>query len=122
MAEPHMAADHLKAARGARDISSLGRPDLLSKTPQSAPAGLESYVHSNGDLVSYPDPSKWDDWSEYESTEWPKKVKRNYMLIPTLCFNCEAGCGLLAYVDKDDMKIRKIEASQIPQPRTPAPQ
>jgi anaerobic selenocysteine-containing dehydrogenase len=108
-----MAADHLKAARGARDISSLGRPDLLSRAPMPAPAGLESHVHSSGELVSYPDPSKWDDWSEYESTEWPKKVKRNYMLIPTLCFNCEAGCGLLAYVDKDDMKIRKIEGNPL---------
>ena len=42
--ESSMAADHLKAARGARDISSLGRPDLLSKTP---PQKWRALVHNS---------------------------------------------------------------------------
>jgi anaerobic selenocysteine-containing dehydrogenase len=108
-----MAAPHLQAARGARDIESLGRPDLLSKGVAPAPAGLENHIHTSGPLVSYPSPDKWDDWHEFESTNWPEKVRRNYMLVPTLCFNCEAGCGLLAYVDKDDLKIRKIEGNPL---------
>ena len=29
-------------------------------------------------------------------------AERRYMLVPTTCFNCEAGCGLLAYVDQRD--------------------
>ena len=33
------------------------------------------------------------------------------MLVPTVCFNCEAACGLLAYVDKEDMRIRKFEGN-----------
>ncbi len=108
-----MAAPHLQSARGARDIASLGRPDLLATGAPSAPAGQENHINVNGPLVSYPSPDKWDDWHEYESTHWPDKVQRNYMLIPTLCFNCEAGCGLLAYVDKDDLKIRKIEGNPL---------
>ena len=33
------------------------------------------------------------------------------MLIPTTCFNCESACGLLAYVDKDDLSIKKVEGN-----------
>ena len=108
-----MSTSHLQAGKGARDIASLGRPDLLTKAPPAAPAGQLNYTNTNGALTSYPSPDKWDNWTEYESTKWPQKVARNYALVPTLCFNCEAGCGLLAYVDKDDMKIRKIEGNPL---------
>ena len=33
------------------------------------------------------------------------------MLVPTTCFNCESACGLLAYVDKDSLEIRKFEGN-----------
>ncbi len=33
------------------------------------------------------------------------------MLVPTTCFNCESACGLLAYIDKDTMQIRKFEGN-----------
>ena len=33
------------------------------------------------------------------------------MLVPTICFNCEAACGLLAYVDKETAQIRKFEGN-----------
>ena len=33
------------------------------------------------------------------------------MLVPTTCFNCESACGLLAYVDKDTLEIRKFEGN-----------
>ena len=33
------------------------------------------------------------------------------MLVPTTCFNCESACGLLAYVDKDDLSIKKVEGN-----------
>lgn len=35
------------------------------------------------------------------------------MLIPTICFNCEAGCGLLAYVDKEKLSIQKFEGNPV---------
>jgi len=62
-------------------------------------------------LAHFPPTERWDDWVEYDSTQWPKKVERRYSLIPTICFNCEAGCGLLAYVDKDHLRVQKFEGN-----------
>ena len=62
-------------------------------------------------LESFPPMDKWDDWMEYDSAAWPRKVEKHYMLIPTTCFNCEAACGLVAYVDKETMEIRKLEGN-----------
>ena len=64
-----------------------------------------------GGLLSFPSPEKWDDWTEYDPAAWPRKVERHYSLVPTICFNCEAGCGLLAYIDKSTGKIRKFEGN-----------
>ena len=68
-------------------------------------------ISEPGDLTDYPPPDKWDDWTEYEALSGQKREKKNYMIIPTTCFNCEAGCGLLSYVDKETLKIRKFEGN-----------
>ncbi|HTF89845.1 MAG TPA: molybdopterin dinucleotide binding domain-containing protein [Planctomycetota bacterium] len=62
-------------------------------------------------LASFPPMAQWDDWMEYDSAAWPKKVERRYTLVPTTCFNCEAACGLVAYVDKTTWKIQKLEGN-----------
>jgi anaerobic selenocysteine-containing dehydrogenase len=62
---------------------------------------------------SHPDPSEWDDFVGYESTSWPKKDRRRYWIIPSICFNCESACGILAYVDKDTLDVRKIEGNPV---------
>jgi anaerobic selenocysteine-containing dehydrogenase len=62
-------------------------------------------------LQSFPPVARWDDWEEYDPTAWPKKVPRRYRIIPTICFNCEAACGLLAYVDRDTGKVQKFEGN-----------
>jgi anaerobic selenocysteine-containing dehydrogenase len=62
-------------------------------------------------LVSFPPPEQWQRWTEYESTAWPNKVERTYSLVPTICFNCEAACGLLAYIDHDTLEVRKLEGN-----------
>ena len=67
--------------------------------------------HPDGRLAQYPPPELWDDWTEWDSKAWPKKVPRNYSLVPTVCFNCESACGLLAYVDKETYAIRKFEGN-----------
>ncbi len=66
-----------------------------------------------GGLASFPPADRWDDWEEYDAVAWPQKVKRNYWIIPTICFNCEAGCGLLSYVDKRTLKIQKFEGNPV---------
>jgi len=63
------------------------------------PAALELEPPQGG-LASFPPADRWHDWTEYDAGQWPRRVERHYSLIPTICFNCEAACGLLAYVDK----------------------
>jgi anaerobic selenocysteine-containing dehydrogenase len=60
-------------------------------------------------LRSTPPPERWDDWTELDPAAWPRRIERHYTLVPTVCFNCEAGCGLLAYVDRETGAIRKLE-------------
>ncbi len=64
-------------------------------------------------LQAYPPVEKWEDWTEYESRDWPNKSERSYMLVPTSCFNCESACGLLAYVDRESGEIRKFEGNPL---------
>jgi len=62
-------------------------------------------------LAAFPPKERWDEWKELDSSAWPRRVERRYMLVPTTCFNCESACGLLAYVDLDTKEIRKLEGN-----------
>ncbi len=81
-------------------------PDLH----QEGPANLER-IAPQGAQIKYPPSDQWGEWTEYEAKAWPFKVKKTYTLVPTTCFNCESACGLTAYVDKEDMSIRKLEGN-----------
>ncbi len=83
----------------------------MSKNPQPLNPSAERLESPQDGLANFPPADKWDNWVEYDSTQWPKKVAKHYSLIPTICFNCEAGCGLLAYVDKNKLGIRKFEGN-----------
>jgi anaerobic selenocysteine-containing dehydrogenase len=63
------------------------------------------------ELTNFPPPERWDDWQEYDAQAWPMRVKHEYRLVPTTCFNCESACGLLAYVDKETGQVRKFEGN-----------
>ncbi len=63
----------------------------------------------DGRLSHYPPFEKWENWEELDARRLPHR----YSLIPTTCFNCEAGCGLLAYVDRDSGEIEKIEGNPL---------
>src|SRR5438105_470505 len=67
--------------------------------------------HAAGLLTNYPPVERWDEWTEYDPAAWPRKVARRYTLVPTICFNCEAACGLLAYVDRETLAIKKFEGN-----------
>jgi anaerobic selenocysteine-containing dehydrogenase len=64
-------------------------------------------------LASFPPHEHWDDWREYDPAAWPRRVERRYQLVPTTCFNCEAACGLVAYVDRDTGRIRKFDGNPL---------
>lgn len=49
--------------------------------------------------------------TEYDAQAWPRKKERNYHLVPTTCFNCESACGLVAYIDKDNGQVQKLEGN-----------
>jgi anaerobic selenocysteine-containing dehydrogenase len=66
-----------------------------------------------GGLAAYPPVERWSDWEEFDPAAWPRKVPRRYSLIPTICFNCEAACGLLAYVDQQTLRIQKFEGNPV---------
>lgn len=69
--------------------------------------GARTHEH----LHNFPPVSEWDDHVQFDPRAHPRKVPHSYMLVPTTCFNCESACGLLAYVDKEDLSIRKLEGN-----------
>jgi anaerobic selenocysteine-containing dehydrogenase len=62
-------------------------------------------------LAAFPPKERWDEWIELDSRAWPRREEKRYMLVPTTCFNCESACGLLAYVDKSTLQVRKFEGN-----------
>ena len=84
----------------------------MTDTAHDAPAthelpGARTHEH----LRNYPPVSDWDNHVEYDAKAHPRKVPHTYLLVPTTCFNCESACGLLAYVDKEDLSIKKVEGN-----------
>lgn len=77
---------------------------------------MDDFKRYGSDLAFCPPVEKWDDWEELDPEAWPRRVKKHYQLVPTICFNCESACGLLAYVDKETGKITKFEGN----PKHPA--
>jgi len=65
------------------------------------------------ELAVGPPPDQWDDWVELDGAAWPERRERRYQCVPTICFNCEAACGLLAFVDKESGKIEKFEGNPV---------
>lgn len=68
-------------------------------------------MNEPGKLSDYPPPEQWDDWVEYEAKSWPRRDPKHYVVVPTSCFNCESGCGLLSYIDKETLEVRKFEGN-----------
>ena len=77
-------------------------------TEELAPSGA---AWQQTELESFPPPERWDDWTELDSAAWPRRVEKHYQLVPTTCFNCEAACGLVAYIDKQSGEVRKVEGN-----------
>ena len=66
---------------------------------------------SRSHLAMFPPKERWDDWVELDAKAWPQRVEKRFMLVPTTCFNCESACGLLAYVDRETLQVRKFEGN-----------
>ncbi|MDP6386967.1 MAG: molybdopterin-dependent oxidoreductase, partial [Planctomycetota bacterium] len=81
----------------------------MSNSQDKTPAGRTS----PWELAVGPEPKHWDDWVEYDAEAWPERKENHYRCIPTICFNCESGCGLLAFVDKSSGDIAKFEGNPL---------
>ncbi len=65
------------------------------------------------ELAVGPPPDKWSDWVELDADAWPERKQRHYRCLPTICFNCESACGLLAFIDKESGEIQKFEGNPV---------
>ncbi len=90
------------------DAGEFGLPRLSTATTIPEKVDLTTVVHPDGRMSQYPPAEKWDDWMEWDGKAWPRKVARRYMLVPTVCFNCESACGLLAYVDRETLDVQEV--------------
>jgi anaerobic selenocysteine-containing dehydrogenase len=99
------------APSGATNVAGTALP-VMSQASRD-PVKLTTVRHPDGRMSQYPPPEVWDDWVEWDSKAWPERVPRHYSLVPTVCFNCESACGLLAYVDKTTYEIKKFEGNPV---------
>lgn len=76
------------AEPGPTNQAGKGLP-VFAQAPRE-PVELTHVKHPDGRMSSYPPKESWDDWVEWDSKAWPRKVPRNYTLVPTICFNCES--------------------------------
>lgn len=98
-------------ATGAMSDKTFGKPDFSTSDRQPEKVDLTTVVHPDGRMSQYPPPELWDDWVEYSGKKWPRRSASKYRLVPTVCFNCESACGLLAYVDHETFEIKKFEGN-----------
>ena len=109
-ARPDLIAAILALAGGAAWEYIGSRP---ARACPSADLRLVATSSMSNELKSHPDPSQWDEYVDFESTAWPKKERRKYWIIPSVCFNCESACGILAYLDQESLDVRKIEGNPL---------
>ena len=62
-------------------------------------------------LANHPPHDRWHDWVELDAKAWPSRKERRYTIVPTTCFNCEAACGLTAFIDDATGRIVKFEGN-----------
>ncbi len=94
-----------------RDLNALSRR-LSALREDSEARGDTFYPGPSGvNLAAFPPKERWDDWVELDAKAWPRRKERRYALVPTTCFNCESACGLLAYVDRETLQVRRFEGN-----------
>jgi len=94
--------------------------NIVEASEEAAASGFTNLPDS---LSFYPPVEKWDSWKELDGDDWkrggigrqgvwsetnPDGIQVNdYTIVPCVCSNCEAGCGLTAWVDKKSMTVKK---------------
>lgn len=100
----------------------------IAKGVFSTDAAAESvkaskFTNTPDTLSYYPPLDQWNNFQELDGTDWKRGginrhgvrseenpdgiLVHDYMIVPTACSNCEASCGLTAWVDKKTLTVRK---------------
>ncbi|MBL8913055.1 MAG: molybdopterin-dependent oxidoreductase [Archangium sp.] len=111
--------DFLKAAAVTGGVTVVTAGAVRSFIPEARAgeplaATFDKVPVVKGNFAMYPPPEKWNGWRELSGDDWKRggiartDVKvHEHVLVPTICNNCEAACGLTAWVDKETMVVRK---------------
>lgn len=112
--------DFLKAAAITTGATAVVAGSVKSFIPevqagQRLQPGYDTVPVVDGNLTRYPPFERWGSWRELSAEDWKRggtlrhDVKvHEHLLVPTLCNNCEAACGLTAWVDKETLVVRKF--------------
>ena len=81
------------------------------------------FTNTPDSLSFYPPQDQWMGFQELDGTDWKRGgidrhgvqseenpdgiLVRDYMIVPTACSNCEASCGLTAWIDKKTFTVKK---------------
>ena len=81
------------------------------------------FTNTPDSLSFYPPMEEWSDFKELDGDDWkrggldrkgvrsesnPDGIEVNdYTIVPTACSNCEASCGLTAWIDKKTFTVKK---------------
>lgn len=86
-----------------------------ARAGQAAPGSHDKLPVVDGNLHRYPPHEQWNSFKELDGHDWKKGGTlrhdvqvRDYMIVPTICSNCEALCGITAWVDKETLTVRKF--------------
>lgn len=111
--------DFLKAAAVTTGAAAITVGAVRSFIPEARagealPDRFDQVPVTDGNFASYPPFEKWNGWRELDGDDWKRggilrhDVKvHDFALVPTICSNCEAACGLTAWVDKETFVVRK---------------
>lgn len=110
--------DFLKAAAAAGTAAVVTAGAVRSFIPQARAGqtlpGFDKLPVHDGNFARYPPFEQWSGWRELDGDDWKRGgVERHdvkvheHILVPTVCNNCEAVCGLTAWVDKETLVVRK---------------
>ncbi|MDD2791135.1 MAG: molybdopterin-dependent oxidoreductase [Sulfurimonas sp.] len=103
---------------GAAIAKGVFTTDVLAESVEQS-----KFTNTPDSLSFYPPMEEWNDFKELDGDDWkrggidrkgvrsesnPDGIEVNdYMIVPTACSNCEASCGLTAWIDKKTFTVKK---------------
>ncbi len=103
---------------GATIAKGVFATDVLAESVEQS-----KFTNTPDSLSFYPPIEEWADFKELDGNDWkrggidrkgvrsesnPDGIEVNdYMIVPTACSNCEASCGLTAWIDKKTFTVKK---------------